>query len=69
MKFERIVELRLNDFKIVPPKKKKVKEGFPIPSPEGESEEEYISKCMKAIGGEYDTQEQALAVCYAQLEK
>ena len=46
-----------------------VKEGFPIPSPEGESEEEYISKCMKAISGEYDTQEQALAVCYAQLEK
>jgi hypothetical protein len=50
-------------------KQKKVKEGFPIPSPEGESEEEYISKCMKAIGGEYETQEQALAVCYSQLEK
>ncbi len=106
MKFERIVELRLNNFEIKYPEKKKledeggdpcwegyeqigmkeldgkmvpncvpiekqkkVKEGFPIPSPEGESEEEYISKCMKAIGGEYETQEQALAVCYAQLEK
>ena len=45
----------------------KVKEGFPIPSKSSdESEEEYISKCMKAIGGEYDTQEQALAVCYSQ---
>jgi hypothetical protein len=45
----------------------KVKEGFPIPSKSsGETEEEYISKCMKAIGSEYDTQEQALAVCYSQ---
>jgi len=51
----------------VPVKAKKVKEGFPIPSKSSdESEEEYISKCMKAIGGEYDTQEQALAVCYSQ---
>jgi hypothetical protein len=44
----------------------KVKEGFPIPSKSAdESDEEYISKCMKAIGGEYE-QEQALAICYAQ---
>jgi hypothetical protein len=41
---------------------------FTIPKPEGESESEYISKCMKAIGSEYDSQEQALAVCYAQLK-
>ncbi len=46
------------------------KEGFPIPSPtSGEEEDKYISRCMEAIGSEYDTQEQALAVCYAQLEK
>jgi len=46
------------------------KEGFPIPSPEsGEEQDKYISRCMEAIGSEYDTQEQALAVCYAQLEK
>jgi hypothetical protein len=46
------------------------KEGFPIPSPESnEDEQKYISRCMEAIGSEYDTQEQALAVCYAQLEK
>jgi hypothetical protein len=49
---------------------KVVKEGFPIPSPEsGEEQDKYISRCMEAIGNEYDTQEQALAVCYAQLEK
>jgi hypothetical protein len=46
------------------------KEAFVIPTPEsGESEADYISRCMSAIGSEYDTQEQALAVCYAQLEK
>ena len=50
--------------------KKVIKEGFPIPSPEsGEEQDKYISRCMEAIGNEYDTQEQALAVCYAQLEK
>jgi hypothetical protein len=46
------------------------KEDFVIPTPEsGEDEQTYISRCMKEIGTEYDTQEQALAVCYAQLEK
>lgn len=46
------------------------KEAFVIPTPEsGEEEQKYISRCMDAIGSEYDTQEQALAVCYAQLEK
>lgn len=46
------------------------KEKFIIPKPEsGELEEKYIKRCMEAIGGEYDTPEQGLAVCYAQLEK
>jgi len=46
------------------------KEKFVIPTPEsGEKESDYISRCMGAIGSEYDTQEQALAVCYAQLKK
>ena len=46
------------------------KEAFVIPTPEqGEDEQKYISRCMDAIGSEYDTQEQALAVCYSQLEK
>lgn len=37
---------------------------MPIPRPSGETEEEYIGKCMSAIGNEYDDQEQALAICY-----
>jgi hypothetical protein len=49
----------------VPIKAKKVKEGFPIPSPSGdEDEQSYISRCMKEIGGEYE-QEQGLAICYS----
>jgi hypothetical protein len=45
------------------------KEEFVIPTPEsGEKESDYINRCMGAIGSEYDTQEQALAVCYAQLK-
>jgi len=36
---------------------------MPIPKPSGESQREYISKCMSAIGDEYDT-DQALAICY-----
>jgi flagellar biosynthesis GTPase FlhF len=45
------------------------KEKFVIPTPDkGEVEADYISRCMKAIGSEYDTQEIALAVCYAQLK-
>lgn len=51
-------------------KQEQSKESFVIPAPEsGEDEQSYISRCMHAIGNEYDTQEQALAVCYAQLEK
>lgn len=51
----------------VPIQAKKVKDGFPIPSKsEGETKDEYISRCMKDIGSEYDTEEQALAVCYSQ---
>ena len=49
----------------VPIKAKKVKEGFPVPSPSGdEDEQSYIGRCMKEIGGEYE-QEQALAICYS----
>ena len=38
---------------------------MPIPTPSNETQSEYISKCISAIGDEYDTQEQALAVCYS----
>jgi hypothetical protein len=48
----------------VPLDAQKVKEGFPIPSPSGDEDEQtYVSRCMKEIGGEYE-QEQALAICY-----
>ena len=51
----------------VPVEAKKVKQGFPIPSPSGgEDENTFISRCMKEIGGEYD-QDQALGICYSKL--
>ena len=48
----------------VPVQAKKVKHGFPIPSPSGDEDQDtFVSRCMKEIGGEYD-QDQALAICY-----
>jgi hypothetical protein len=45
------------------------KEGFPIPSPEKDEEEDkYISRCISSIIDEYG-QEQASAICYGQWEK
>ncbi|CAB5212430.1 hypothetical protein UFOVP187_15 [uncultured Caudovirales phage] len=45
-------------------------EEFMIPQPEpNEKKDEYITRCMKAIGDENKPQEQLLAICYAQLEK
>ena len=39
---------------------------MPIPKLKaGESENEYVSRCMEAIGGEYDDNAQPLAICYA----
>jgi len=44
----------------------KVKEGFPIPSPEGDEDEQaYISRCISKIIDEYG-QEQAAGICYSQ---
>jgi hypothetical protein len=49
----------------VPVEAKKVKQGFPIPSPSGDEDEtKFISRCMGEIGGEYD-QDQALGICYS----
>lgn len=43
----------------------KIKEGFPVPSPSAdEDEQKYISRCMGEIGSEYE-QSQALAICYS----
>jgi len=36
---------------------------MPIPTPSNETQKEYISKCMSAIGDEYP-QDQSLAICY-----
>ena len=40
---------------------------MPIPKYDGSPESEWISSCMKEIGSEYD-QDQALAICYKQME-
>lgn len=43
---------------------------MPIPKPNPkEKESEYVSRCMEAIGSEYDSNEQAVAVCYATYRK
>jgi len=38
---------------------------MPIPKPKsGEKQDAFISRCMSAIGGEYDDNKQAVAICY-----
>jgi len=38
----------------------------PIPSPgKNESQSDFISRCMGAIGGEYDDKKQAVAICHS----
>jgi len=45
------------------------KEAFIIPKPmQNENKDQFIARCMKAIGGEDKPQEQLLAICYAQIE-
>ena len=52
----------------VPIKASKVKEGFPIPSPNSEEQkEEYLSRCISNIIDEYG-QEQSAAICYNRWE-
>jgi hypothetical protein len=50
-------------------KQSKVKEGFPIPSPEGEDEDKYISRCISEIIGEYPEEGQAYAICKAKWDE
>lgn len=39
---------------------------MPIPKPKpSEKEDDYVGRCMAAIGGEYGDRDQALAVCYS----
>jgi len=43
---------------------------MPIPKPTPkEKESEYVSRCMSEIGGEYDDNTQAVAICYATYRK
>ena len=52
----------------VPVEAKKVKEGFPIPSPSGnEDKDTYMSRCISEISGEYE-QDQAVAICIGKWE-
>lgn len=45
------------------------KEGFPIPSPESDEEQDkFISRCISDIIDEYG-QEQASAICYAKWDE
>jgi hypothetical protein len=46
------------------------KEGFPIPSPSSdEDEQKYISRCISEISSEYDAEGQAYAVCKAKWDE
>lgn len=47
----------------------KVKEGFPIPSPEGEEEGVFIARCNKELYDEYPDDAQRNAICYAAWDK
>jgi len=48
----------------VPIKEEQSKQDFVIPTPEGgESEQDYIGRCISAIAKEYDVEGQAYAVC------
>ena len=53
----------------VPLEAKKVKEGFPIPSPSGsEDKDTYISRCISEISSEYEN-DQAIAICIGKWEE
>jgi hypothetical protein len=53
----------------VPVEAKKVKEGFPIPSPGGEDEQTFIGNCISKIIDEYPAEGQAYAVCKAKWDE
>ena len=39
---------------------------MPLPDPSGESQSEFISRCMSELADEFPDQDQRLAVCYTQ---
>lgn len=43
---------------------------MPIPNPSsGESQNDYVGRCMHEIASEYDTNEQAVAICISTYQK
>jgi hypothetical protein len=43
---------------------------MPIPKPSGdETQDQYVGRCMHSIASEYDTNEQAVAICISTYEK
>lgn len=59
--FEKIIKVKFGTVK---------KEGFPIPSPNSnEDEQKYISRCISEIASEYDAEGQAYAVCKAKWDE
>jgi hypothetical protein len=43
---------------------------MPIPQPnKGEKQNDFVGRCMDAIGSEYDSNEQAVAVCVSTYDK
>lgn len=43
---------------------------MPIPKPKSdESQNDYVGRCMSAIGDEYDTNEQAVAICISTYQR
>ena len=54
---------------IVKEEQSKVKEGFPIPSPDTDEEQDkFLSRCISSIIDEYG-QEQASAICYSKWDE
>lgn len=41
-------------------------ENFVLPTPGGEDENTFISRCMSELKSEFPDQEQRIAVCYSQ---
>ena len=43
---------------------------MPIPKPKaGEAQNDYVGRCMHAIADEYDTNEQAVAICISTFQR
>lgn len=59
------IGLKEKDGRMVPNcvKVENKKHGFPIPSPSGESEDEFIGKCMSQLNDEFPDEKQRYAIC------